>query len=365
MKEDIEVGTSFTYLLPWNAPALMGMSGTSASRPDTLTALVGFEWPIPHLTPTEEISKPELERIHLDRYFTDYLFATGTPPFLNPTQTEPGADPPDFTVSTSKGQEGVDCVQLTLNSRRSVNGTFQVIRKAILQEPRHRFAHLAGHVVYMWFVTEQNDPRKPPRPSNRAQIAAVIDALANYRMDPNAFMYQPEHPDEGMPERLDNVAFDRSSPGTMFYALPMQGAAPSSMLFLRTGFEIGMAYSTSDNADAIWQELLRVVRDHDQDTTDHLLITVGGPNKEGFIFPSESYLIDVALSAAEPLRELRHLSRVSLHFWENGRIVELYPTLASGPVIYPGKFSPPYFSATITSVQPQGSSFLSADFSPS
>ncbi len=279
-----EIGTSFTYMLPWNAPALMGMSGTSASRPDTLTALVGFEWPIPHLTPTQDISKPDLERIHLDRYFTDYLLATGTPPFLNSTQTEPGADPPDFTVSSSEGQEGLDCVQLTLNSRRSVGGTFQVIRKAILRESRHRFEHLVGHVVYMWFVTEQNETRKPPKPSNRAQIESVIDALADYRIDPNAFMYQPEHPDEGPPQRLDNVAFDRSSPGTMFYALPMQGAVPSSMFFLRTGFEIGMAYSTSDDADAIWQELLRLVRTHDRNTTDHLSSLSAAQTRRGSSF---------------------------------------------------------------------------------
>lgn len=87
--------------------------------------------------------------------------------------------------------------------------------------------------------------------------------------------------DEGMPERLDNVAFDRSSPGTMFYAIPMRGAVPSSNFFLRTGFEIGMAYSTTVNARAIWQELLRVVRDHDQNTIDHLLIAIREDHSRG------------------------------------------------------------------------------------
>ncbi len=85
--EQFEMSAMFTYWLPWDAPALMGMSGTSANQPDTLTSVVGFEWPIQHLTPTARIDQRELERIHLDRYFTDYLLATGTPPFFNIIQT--------------------------------------------------------------------------------------------------------------------------------------------------------------------------------------------------------------------------------------------------------------------------------------
>lgn len=251
----------------------------------------------------------------------------------------------------------MDCVQLTLRSRRPVNAAFRAVREAIAEEPHDRFAHLAGHVIYMWFGGGQNDLGLPPKPSSPAQVKAVIDALANYRIDPEAFTYQAEHPDEGMPERLDNVTFNTEAPGTTFYAMPMQGAVPGSVFFLRTGSEMGMAYSTTDNAHAIWQELLRVVRKHDQNAIDHLLITVGGPDRDGFVFPAESYLIDVALSMAEPLANLHHLSRISLHFWENGRIVELYPTPGSGPVVYPGQYSTSYFSASVATTQTQGSSF--------
>lgn len=150
----------------------------------------------------------------------------------------------------------------------------------------------------------------------------------------------------------------------MFYAMPMQRAVPCSMFFLRTGFEIGMAYSTTDTTTTIWQELLRVVRDHDQNRIDHLLITVGGPDQDGFMFPAESYLIDTALNMPEPLTDLHHLSRVSLHFWPNGRIVELYPTLGSTPIIYPGQYSAAYYGATVTPAQPQGSSFQWLRVSP-
>ncbi len=192
----------------------------------------------------------------------------------------------------------------------------------------------------------------------------MIEALVHYQIDPEAFTFEPDHPDEGLPKQFGNVAFDRSVPGTMFYAMPMQRAVPSSLFYLRTGFEIGMAYSTTDNAHAIWQELIRVVREHDHHMIDYLLITVGGPDRDGFTFPAESYLTEAALQMPEPLKDLRHLSRVSLHFWTTDLVVELHPRLAATPIIYPGQYSTAYFSAAVTPAQPQGSSFHYLQMNP-
>jgi hypothetical protein len=253
-----------------------------------------------------------------------------------------------------------------LTSRRSTNGAFQVIRNAILNEPRERFAHLGGHVVYMWFGGGQNDLSLPPSPRSTGDLKAVIDALADYQINPEAFAYRTDSVEDGPPENLSgaNVEFNQDLPGSTFYAMPMQGAAPATLFFMRTGFEIGMAFSTTEEVDKVWSELGRVVHEHDKSSIDHLLVTVGGPNKDGYAFPAEDYLARVAVETPQPLPPMRHLKRVVLHFWQSGQIVELLPEFHAHPPVYPGQYACAYHSATVTAREKQGTSFQYLVFQP-
>jgi len=199
----------------------------------------------------------------------------------------------------------------------------------------------------------------PPRPTNTADVKAIIDALASYEIDPEAFTFTPDSADGGLPPHLgpDTVKFNTSVQGTTFYAMPMQAAVPSTLFFHRTGFEIGIALSTTESPSSLWSELCRLVQHHDNPRTDHLLITAGGPGKSGFMFPSEHYLMNAALDAAAPLTGIQYLKSVTLHFWETGRIVELHPSIGDHGQLFPGQYAPAFFAATTTPQELPQSSF--------
>ena len=238
---------------------------------------------------------------------------------------------------------------------------------ALLQEPRERFAHLTGHIIYIWFGGGKNAQRKPPR--SRAAIHAIIDELANYRPDPTTFTSGLERPEAGLPQQIDIGAFDFHTEvkEATFFAVPMQGAYAGSLFFLRTGFEIGMAATTTISVPAIWARIWHHILDHDQSTIDHLIITIGGPDRSGFAFPAEAFLINAAVDNATSdivtasLSGIEHLSRVTLHFWLSGRIVEIHPH-GSILALYPGEYVPGHLSAAVNSASVDGNALMWAAF---
>ena len=56
----------------------------------------------------------------------------------------------------------------------------------------------------------------------------------------------------------------------------------------------------------------------------------------------------VPLDAATPLTGIRHLKSVTLHFWETGRIVVLYPLMGDHGELFPGQYAPAFFAASTT-----------------
>ena len=112
--------------------------------------------------------------------------------------------------------------------------------------------------------------------------------------------------------------------------MPLAGNAPSTMLFTFAGFEIGLAYTSIITAKVAWQEIQRLVDDHDQAGVDILLITSGAPDQNGNIFPAEeslgSFILDNPLGLPSPPKNIK---RVWLHSWTTGRATELYPNLSS------------------------------------
>jgi len=330
----------------------MGSSGTLTELPEQRVAAVAFEWPQQQLVTPNGFSKQDLERLHIERFRTDFTLLTGQLPFYNLAQTPENQDPPDFTFDIEDRREGLDCIQLTIPSRRQINATFRVVREAVLRADRQRMSHLVGHVVYMWFHEDdmRAPVRMPPRGLHSTEVQLIIDALANYQIDPEAFTFDPrEHP-EGMPQQInaETLNFSEDLPGLTFYAMPMSRCVPETYFYYRMGFELGMAYSTLDRPDDIGSELIQKLISHDREQTQHVLVTIGGPDRYGFTFPAETYLAEQMLLKPPALPKLEHIKEVALHFWHSGQIVGLLPQYSASNALFPGGYVPAAYHVETT-----------------
>lgn len=291
---DIE-GT-YTTPLSWHVPALFGIRGRVQGRPDDV-AIIGYEWPIPKIRLEELLSKSRLERTHLDQFCSEHLVMTGVLPYENLRR---GSEPPDFVTIAAGTEVGLDCTQFAIPSRRSANALFGRIRKAVLCRDRARFAHLRGCMVYMWFGTEAELTALPHSARDAAAIEEVAEALADYPVDVTTLRSAAELP-------RFNLERSGTRSGCTFYAAPMVGPLPDTSFFASTGFELGIGYQTSHDSHSLWRELGRLIERHDQPSIDHLLVTVVGPDRNGFAFPSEGALTDFMLGQPEPLERPSHL----------------------------------------------------------
>lgn len=324
-------------ILPWQAPALFGAHAHPRDDPAAERLVIINEWPIPHWAVIgDRLPKEAVERMHLDRYFTDHLLATGELPYVS---LAGGSDPPDFRAVDRDGTAlGVDATRLAVSNRIGAQEEFERIRRAVLAQPRLDVAHLAGHLIYVWLTDDTGDIRLPHRKPQ--QVQEVVDALRDYIPD----VSWTKDPQVVRGEQLGDTDIRSTPSGCTFYAAELVGAAPSTQFFAATGFELALAFQSEHAHDAAWAELSRLVAKHDKAEIDHLIVTVAGPNERGLSYPSESLLLDAALHAGLPRLSPEHLSRVVLHSWTDGRIITLHPEPSLRAPLYPGGYFSPHYS---------------------
>jgi len=297
---------------------MTGAKGLNASGEERL--VFNFEWPFPYFVAQEARTKAELERLHLERFITDFTIATTKPPY---TEIQRAGDPPDFLCLSGGVLVNVDCAQLAIQNRRAVNGLFERLRRAILSTPRERFSRLRGCVVYVWFEGSDGKLSMPFSSADDRALVNLVELLIGYEPQPSALQL----PTDTLPEQAPMLPTAEGE-GCRFYAVQMADAVPTSEFFTRTGFELGLAYTTNHSRPSASDELARVVAKHDQDGIDHLLLTAGGPNVNGLIHLSEHVLSAFLLETPPVFPKPNHLSKVMLHLWQTGAIVQLFPEVA-------------------------------------
>lgn len=307
-------------MLPWLSPAYGGIVGTTVAGVPAVA--VTFEWPVNWMRTTTPLSKFDREWLQLRRFSADQALAVGTHAFAS---VEPGNDPPDAVAKTDGGPIGVEATSLTLEDRRAVHGLFIDLRTRLLMQDPAMFAKLRGHIIYIWFTDPNgNELSRPHRRSDEGAMEALIAELASYEPQGHQ-MWVPSGP-------LPNVApappLTTTKAGAKFYAIPIVMAAPTSMLFTIAGFEIGLAFTTMLTLDAAWQEVQRLVDSHDKPGVDLLLITAGGPDQRGNMFPVEEALFDFLTTHPVGLaHEPTHIQRIVLHSWGTGCAHQISPTV--------------------------------------
>jgi hypothetical protein len=313
--------------LPWGAPGIWGAVG-SVTEPEKESALVvAYEWPVPWLRTTQPLGKPQIELLHLQRFRTDQALATGTLPFQDVAE---GADPPDFQLRTPDAVVGLDCSAITMEDRRQAVALFMEVRRRLLEVPHPRLAHLIGFTVYLWF-NQGVGLGKPFRRQDEAAADELVEALAGYKPDASKLWVGGE---SGLPDPAPDMGISRTESGASFYAVPFTNATPSTVLESYTGFELGLAYTTTQTASAAWAEVQRLASGHDREGVDWLLLSAGAPNRYGQLFASEELLADFITDNPQPLKKPDHIQRVLLHSWGTGRAIQLHPDLAElwGPL---------------------------------
>jgi hypothetical protein len=222
---------------PWGVPAFAGMVGATAANEPTL--VVGFETPSSWIRLSEPLDKPTLETILVRRYSLDQRLATGTHAFA---AVQPGSDPPDVIAQTDSGPLGVESTALAIESRREVHGLFLALRQRLIMTEPVALAKLAGYFVYVWFEAPAPTALdKPHRRSDDAAIQALVEELKTYEPQ-HQQLWVPEGP---LPPQAPPLPTATTPAGAKFYAVPFAGGVPGTMLFAFSGFEIGLAYTTT------------------------------------------------------------------------------------------------------------------------
>jgi hypothetical protein len=299
--------------------ALLGEDSTN----DKL-ALLALETPIQVTQPGRRVKKSAVERIHLERYRSDYLNGTGKLPFDAVTV---GGDPPDFIVETEAGPESLDCTTFCLSDRRLAFDLFEHLKKRLADESSaSRFDNLKDCLLLIWFGWGNE---LPPKRTGRSAVEQLIQLLRQCIVDHARLASSAnEFARQGLPQTMSpgDVAIFWTPDKTIGFQAVPAGSNSGDPFFDLTGFSCRLQTSTEVRQSEVHRELRKLISDHEKsEQTEHLLITVGGPDAKGVRYPSEEFIVQLMTDEMFAFAGLTHIRRISLHVWSTGTICEFRP----------------------------------------
>jgi len=306
---------------PEHVPPVEGieLSGTEVETGEPI-AIVAMETPVPVMP--AGATQHALERVQLERYRVDYFLRTGV---LRFDDVRRGDDPPDFIVSGGTVDETIDLAALGLEERRKAYGLFRRFRERLFAATKEgRLAHLRGTLVNVWFLTEG---QLPPKATDELILEGLLQELQAYRPDREGYAQAVDSiMRDGFPERLPTqlLPISTADQSAGCQIVPVEEGALSGPFSSATGFECQLKTSTYVRQSDIRAELNRLIAQHDKAPTQHLLLTLGGPDRNGLRYPSEAQLARLLLNG-QPLAvpAVAHLRRVTLHCWTTGEVFEI------------------------------------------
>ena len=317
---------------PWAVPLMIGICGTSGSSPEP-TLWIALEQEIPWIRPSARLDKEMVELMHVQRFAADCRSATGVELYAaiegNPE------DPPDFFVTLDDGNRGgLECAAFSVEERRGAQALFRNLKNKLAFQQRHRTGHLTGCSVIVWFGKGQSPDTRPPRKNDDVAVEELIEALSQYR--PNVEDLRTQF-STGMPPQMPPLGTGSAPKDATFYAVPMLNSIPVGPFTSISGYDVVLAYSTKHTASSVSAVVEKLVRDHDKEGVDTLLITSGGPDRDGVMHPMEQVISDFYLQNPKVLKT-DYISRVIMHLWPTGDAYDLLenPPKRLWPAIYQG-----------------------------
>lgn len=295
----------------------VALEGTHENGEEVI--ILGSDAPVQIFGSGSRVEKETLERIQLEKFRFDSLLRSGEVPFEDVRQ---GSDPPDFSVLVDSQMSHLDCAALAIQSRRTAYQLFRSLRHEIMQcASSFDFGSVSGCVLH---ITFGQGASLPPKRGDKQALKKIVQSIAEFpdrRQEianlTNAIMAQG-----GMPERLPLDILTGQAPDDLasFSINRVPDGSLAGAFYEETGFECALGMSFEVTHDSTFAELSRVIGQHDQEGIDHLLITVGGPDREGYVYPGEEFLHRFA---RDHRPTCTHLRRVTLHSFMTGEITDL------------------------------------------
>jgi hypothetical protein len=318
---------------PWGVPLTIGIRGTSGSSAEP-TMWIALEQEIPWLRPDARLDKKMVEFMHVQRFAADCRGATGAEPYAAIEGNKEDL-PPDFFATLADGNRvGLECAAFSVEDRRRAEALFRNLKNKLVFQQRHRTGHLTGCSVIMWFGKGQSPDTRPPSKNDDVAAEELIEALSQYRPNVEALRTQFS---AGMPPQMPPLGTGSASKDATFYAVPMLNSIPVGPFTSISGYNIVLAYSTQHTASSVAAVVEKLVQDHDKEGVDTLLITSGGPDRDGVMHPLEQILSDFYLQNPKTLKT-DHINHVIMHRWPTGDAYDLLetPPKPLWPAVYQG-----------------------------
>ncbi len=262
-----------------------------------------------------------MELAHLNAFNDDHRTHFSVPFF---TAAQKGAEPPDFQLETTGGRIALDCVVFADQQQRRVRDLMDRLRMRLVGAASGRdFSGITGCQVALWFGERLDD--NPPRRPDDQLIELIVDAIAACRVDRVAVnAFAKDSLANGFPKTIPNVLPSWRSPeGDVGFVVNVV-SEPSGRHDFPTGLEFDIQLNRVSQVmlpEAL-ERLQRNILNHDRPEIEHLLVTAGGPDRQGYCYPGEE---QVAQFVLEHIREVRAkcLSGLWIHLWRSKRIAKI------------------------------------------
>lgn len=310
-------------LRPGHRPAVgvISLQGTGTETGERV-AILAMETPVPLTESGARLDKNRVERLHLERYRADSFTATGELPFDAVSQ---GSDPPDFLVETDNGPEGIDCTVLALEERRSAYRLFALLRSRLLAAAKGEgFPNLRDTVMYVWFGLADG---LPPKRQDTRTVDALLKCMREAHVDRERMQeVAAQIAREGFPKQFPeggSAIFSTPDQEAGFTVVPSTAESLFGPFVQEAGFACELSMSTEVRESQVRTELERLIRKHDTVGNNRLLITIGGPDRDGLRYPAEEQMMAFVTAEMIQSTPVKHLTRISLHTFASGALAEV------------------------------------------
>lgn len=276
----------------------------------------------PGFEPSGEAPKERLELFHILAFCADYALAHGVQPYES---LRPGGDPPDFEAHADDALIRVDCVAFADTHRRRSYKLMDSLReRAIASVASRDFSGVAGCAISVWFGPTMTD--LPPKTTDDKLVDPLLDAIEACKVDFDATAsLSAQIATEGFPQvmppliQTGQVEIDGDGAGFVVNVVAGRDAVFPSGL----PFDLQLSRQADLSATAVVEQLQRLVTSHDKGSIDSLVVTAGGPDRSGRIFPAEEAAAVFLLGLENVAVTATHIKSVNLHLWSGRAVAEV------------------------------------------
>ncbi|MEV6526352.1 hypothetical protein AB0M43_30890 [Longispora sp. NPDC051575] len=225
----------------------------------------------------------------------------------------PLQDPPDRIVGQGEREHSVELTNLTFVDFRSDLAKVRQLGRRLADEIQARsdtLPHLTGRYVT---VSSAGDP--PPR--SRKEIEVAVGLIASALQEDRGFVGEGLDLTNGFPQHMPPNGMYGSIEGVFVQVYPADQSLGMVPVIASCQAELPLA--------EIRESIRHRVAAKDDPRNEVLVMTLGLPDKPGYICPPDKWLFDFIVEHGPGLLPTpKHLDVVILHLWGTAEILLVY-----------------------------------------